>query len=156
MRQKIFSNVEALNRELEKQDGKKIVFTNGVFDLIHAGHIQLLEFARNSGDLLVLGINDDASVRRFKGPERPINKLADRMEVLAAVMYVDYLVPFAEDTPLELINGMHRVDVLVKGGDYKPHEVVGRREVEEAGGKLLLFDFRTHISTSALVDKMRK
>lgn len=156
MSKKIFTSVDELNKELEKQDGKKVVFTNGVFDLLHAGHIQLLEFARSNGDLLVLGINDDASVRRLKGPERPINTLADRMEVLAAVMYVDYLVPFSEDTPLELINRLHRVDVLVKGGDYKPHEVVGRREVETAGGKLLLFDFRTNTSTSALVEKMRK
>ncbi len=153
---KIFHNVTGLNRELQKLAGKKIVFTNGVFDLIHAGHIQLLEFAKNSGDYLILGINDDDSVKRLKGRDRPIYPLAERMEILAAVMYVDFIIPFSEDTPLELIKSLHRVDVLVKGGDYKPHEVVGREEVEASGGRLLLFDFRTHSSTSNLVEKVKK
>jgi D-beta-D-heptose 7-phosphate kinase/D-beta-D-heptose 1-phosphate adenosyltransferase len=152
---KIFNNVNDLNRELQKLTGKKIVFTNGVFDLIHAGHIELLEFAKNSGDYLILGINDDDSVKRLKGQDRPIYPLAERMEIMAAVMYVDFIIPFSEDTPLELIKGLHRVDVLVKGGDYKPHEVVGREEVESAGGKMLLFDFRTHSSTSDLVEKVK-
>lgn len=135
--------------------GKKLVFTNGVFDLIHAGHIDLLEFARGCGDYLILGINDDASVKRLKGPDRPIHPLEERMEILAALMYVDFVIPFSEDTPLELITSLHRVDVLVKGGDYKPHEVVGRREVEAAGGELRLFDFRTNTSTSTLVQKVK-
>jgi D-beta-D-heptose 7-phosphate kinase/D-beta-D-heptose 1-phosphate adenosyltransferase len=78
------------------------------------------------------------------------------MEVLEAVMYVDFIIPFSQDTPLELIKSLHRVDVLVKGGDYKPHEVVGRKEVEEAGGKLLLFDFRTHGSTTTIIDKLKR
>ncbi|MCP5105158.1 MAG: adenylyltransferase/cytidyltransferase family protein [bacterium] len=150
---KIFYDVNDLNKELEKLTGKKIVFTNGVFDLIHAGHIELLEFSKNSGDYLILGINDDASVKRFKGEKRPVYPLAERMEILEAIMYVDFIIPFSQDTPLELIRALHRVDVLVKGGDYKPHEVVGRQEVESAGGKLLLFDFRTHSSTSALLEK---
>ncbi len=152
---KIFYDVEALNRELGKLEGKKIVFTNGVFDLIHAGHIELLEFARGGGDYLIIGINDDDSVRRLKGEDRPIHPLVERMEVLEAVMYVDFIIPFPEDTPLELINSLYRVDVLVKGGDYRPHEVVGREEVESSGGKLLLFDFRTHVSTSDLVNKVK-
>lgn len=153
---KIHRDIRQLNSELEKLEGKTLVFTNGVFDLLHAGHIQLLEFAKGSGDYLILGINDDASVKRFKGPTRPIHPLEERMEILAALMYVDFIIPFAEDTPLELINALHRVDVLVKGGDYKPHEVVGREEVESAGGKLLLFDFRTHTSTTDLVKKAKK
>jgi D-beta-D-heptose 7-phosphate kinase/D-beta-D-heptose 1-phosphate adenosyltransferase len=154
---KIFYNTADLNKELQKLEGKKIVFTNGVFDLLHAGHIDLLEFAKNSGDYLIVGINDDDSARRLKkGEGRPIYPLAERMEVLEAVMYVDYITPFSQDTPLELIKSLLRVDVLVKGGDYKPHEVVGRKEVEEAGGKLLLFDFRTPYSTTAIVDRVQK
>ncbi len=152
---KIFRNVTDLNRELQKLAGKKIVFTNGVFDLIHAGHIELLEFAKNSGDYLIVGINDDDSVKRLKGEDRPIYPLAQRMEIMAAIMYVDFIIPFSEDTPLELIKSLHRVDVLVKGGDYKPHEVVGREEVEASGGRVLLFDFRTHSSTSHLVEKIK-
>lgn len=152
---KIFYGVAELNRELAARGGEKVVFTNGVFDLLHGGHIDLLEFARNSGDLLVLGINDDASVRRLKGPERPIHPLAERMEILAEIMFVDYIIPFSEDTPLELILSLLRVDVLVKGGDYRPNEVVGREHVEASGGKLLLFDFRTRTSTTLLVNKMR-
>jgi D-beta-D-heptose 7-phosphate kinase/D-beta-D-heptose 1-phosphate adenosyltransferase len=154
---KIFYNTTDLNKELQKLEGKKIVFTNGVFDLLHAGHIDLLEFAKNSGDYLIVGINDDASVRRLnKGEDRPIYPLAERMEVLEAIMYVDFIIPFSEDTPLELIKSLLRVDVLVKGGDYKPHEVVGRKEVEEAGGKLLLFEFRTDGSTTAIISKLKK
>ena len=153
---KIYCNIDALNAELRKLEGKKIVFTNGVFDLIHAGHIDLLEFARSSGDCLIVGINDDISVKRLKGEDRPLYPLAERMEVLEAIMYVDFIIPFSEDTPLELITALHRVDVLVKGGDYKPHEVVGRAEVEAAGGKLLLFDFKTPTSTSQLVEKVKK
>lgn len=153
---KIFYNAAELNKELQKLAGKKIVFTNGVFDLLHAGHIDLLEFAKNSSDYLIVGINDDDSVRRLKGDGRPIYPLAERMEVLEAVMYVDFIIPFSEDTPLELIKSLLRVDVLVKGGDYKPHEVVGRKEVEEAGGKLLLFDFRNHDSTTALINKLKR
>jgi len=152
---KVFYDVEALNGELRKLGGKTVVFTNGVFDLLHAGHIELLEFAKGSGDFLIIGINDDDSVRRLKGEGRPVHPLADRMEVLEAVMYVDFIIPFSEDTPLELINRLYRVDILVKGGDYKPHEVVGREEVESSGGKLLLFDFRTQVSTSDLVNKVK-
>jgi len=154
---KIFDSVQLLNRHLPQAgDLRRVVFTNGVFDLLHGGHIELLEFARNSGDLLIVGINDDASVKRLKGEQRPIYPLSERMEVLEAVMYVDFIIPFKEDTPLQLINALQRVDVLVKGGDYKPHEVVGAKEVEEAGGKLLIFDFNSHSSTSGLLGKIKK
>jgi D-beta-D-heptose 7-phosphate kinase/D-beta-D-heptose 1-phosphate adenosyltransferase len=153
---KIFYDVNELNKKLKKLIGKKIVFTNGVFDLIHAGHIELLEFAKNKGDYLILGINNDASVKRLKGKTRPIYPLEERMEIMEAIMYVDFIIPFAEDTPLQLIKSLHRVDVLVKGGDYKPHEVVGREEVEASGGRLLIFNFRTSSSTSALVEKVKQ
>jgi len=153
---KIFYNVEELNKELRKLAGKTIVFTNGVFDLLHAGHIDLLEFAKSKGDYLIVGVNDDNSVKRLdKGKERPIYPLEQRVKILAALMYVDFVIPFSEDTPLELIKSLHRVDVLVKGGDYRPHEVVGREEVEKAGGKVLLFDFKTDISTTDIIKRFR-
>jgi rfaE bifunctional protein nucleotidyltransferase chain/domain len=153
---KIFTNVDELNRGLAKLEGKTIVFTNGVFDILHAGHVDLLEFAKSSGDYLIVGINDDDSVRRLKGEDRPVYPLEERIKILAAVMYVDFIIPFSQDTPLELIKGLLRVDVLVKGGDYKPHEVVGRKEVEEGGGKVLLFDFKTDLSTTAILEKIKQ
>jgi rfaE bifunctional protein nucleotidyltransferase chain/domain len=152
---KIFYDVEELNKELQKLEGKAIVFTNGVFDLVHAGHIDLLEFAKSKGDYLILGINDDDSVKRLKGEARPIYPLEQRMKILAAIMYIDFVIPFSQDTPLELIKSLHRVDVMVKGGDYQPHEVVGREEVENSGGKVLLFDFKTDISTSTVIKKIQ-
>lgn len=150
----IFYRAAELNRELRKLAGKKIVFTNGVFDLFHAGHIDLLEFAKGSGDYLIVGINDDRSVKRLKGETRPIYPLAQRLRLLAALRVVDFVIPFSEDTPLELIKSLHRVDVLVKGGDYRLHEVVGREEVEKTGGKVLLFHFKTDVSTSAVIKKI--
>jgi D-beta-D-heptose 7-phosphate kinase/D-beta-D-heptose 1-phosphate adenosyltransferase len=153
---KIFKSVAPLNNELKKTEHKTIVFTNGVFDVLHAGHIDLLEFAKNSGDYLVVGINDDNSVKRIKGDSRPIYPLEERMEILAAVMFVDFIIPFSEDTPLRLIQDLFRVDVLVKGGDYQSHQVVGRDVVEQSGGKLLLFDFKNHSSTSAILKKIKK
>ncbi|MGD2091115.1 MAG: D-glycero-beta-D-manno-heptose 1-phosphate adenylyltransferase [Candidatus Aminicenantes bacterium] len=152
---KIYYDVEELNRKLRKLEGKTIVFTNGVFDLLHAGHIDLLEFAKSKGDYLILGINNDDSVKRLKGEARPIYPMEQRMKILAAIMYVDFVIPFSEDTPLELIKSLHRVDVLVKGGDYRPHEVVGREVVEKAGGQVLLFDFKTGISTSTVIKKIQ-
>ncbi|MCK5055735.1 MAG: adenylyltransferase/cytidyltransferase family protein [Candidatus Aminicenantes bacterium] len=153
---KICLDINDLNRRLDRLTGKKIVFTNGVFDILHPGHIELLEFAGKSGDCLIVGINDDDSVKRLnKGEGRPIFPLGERMKVLAAIEFVDYIIPFSQDTPLALINGLSRVDVLVKGGDYKPDEVVGRESVEQAGGKLLLFEFKSGYSTSSLVEKVK-
>ncbi len=151
---KIHDGAALLNLELAKCPGAKVVFTNGVFDLLHPGHVQLLQFARAQGDLLVVGINDDASVRRLKGDKRPIFPLAERMEVLAAIECVDHVVPFPEDTPLQLIKALSRVDVLVKGGDYAPQDVVGRAEVEGKGGRLCLFKLAGDYSSSALIEKI--
>jgi len=151
---KIFDDIARLNEKLQKLKNKKIVFTNGVFDLIHAGHIDLLEFAKNNGDYLVVGINDDQSVRKFKGGDRPIFPLEERMEILEAIQYVDFIIPFSEDTPISLIKNLWRVDVLVKGGDYSPSEVVGKNEVEKTGGKLLIFHFQTNNSSSSILSKI--
>jgi rfaE bifunctional protein nucleotidyltransferase chain/domain len=114
----------------EKRRGKKIVFTNGVYDLIHAGHVTLLEKAKRLGDILVLGINTDASVKRLKGPTRPIANQSDRAQVLAALQAVDYITFFGEDTPYELIQKL-KPDILVKGGDYSTGQIVGRNLVKK-------------------------
>jgi len=151
---KICDSPARLNQELARHAGRSVVFTNGVFDLLHPGHIELLCFAKQQGDILVVGVNDDDSVRRLKGGKRPIFPLAERMEVLAAIAAVDYVVPFAEDTPLALIKGMARIDVLVKGGDYRPHEIVGRDEVLALGGKVLSLPFNSGYSSSGLIQKI--
>jgi len=153
---KLFNSIERLNKELIKNKNKTVVFTNGVFDIIHPGHIELLEFAKNSGDILIVGLNTDNSIKRLKGNSRPIFPLAERMEILSAIEFVDYLIPFSEDTPLKLIKSLYKVDILVKGGDYSPEQVVGREEVEETGGKLLLFQFKSNYSTSSIIDKINK
>jgi D-beta-D-heptose 7-phosphate kinase/D-beta-D-heptose 1-phosphate adenosyltransferase len=130
--------------------GQTIVFTNGCFDLLHPGHVRLLRQAASLGDFLVVGLNSDASVRRLKGTGRPINPASARAEVLSALEAVDAVTIFDEDTPLDLIS-MICPDVLVKGGDYRPEEVVGRAEVESAGGKLVLVPLVEGHSTTGLV-----
>ena len=113
-----------------RRRGKRIVFTNGVYDLIHAGHVTLLEKSKKLGDVLVLGINSDASVHRLKGPKRPIATQADRILVLSALAPVDYIALFNEDTPYDLIQAL-KPDILVKGGDYKADQIVGRELVKK-------------------------
>lgn len=149
---KIFSR-RALGLWLAKQRkaGKKIVFTNGCFDILHAGHVSVLEFSRAKGDVLVVGLNSDASVKRLKGPTRPINKEADRALVLAALEAVDAVCVFTEDTPYNLIKEV-RPDVLVKGGDYKPSEIVGR----EFAKKVVRFALLKGRSTTNIIKKVQK
>ena len=134
-----------------RSEGKRVVFTNGCFDLLHLGHVTYLEEARGLGDLLVVGVNTDESVRRIKGPGRPIVPLEQRMAVLAALEAVDYVVPFGEDTPYELIKAL-RPHVLVKGGDWRPEEVVGRDLVEE----VRIVPYREGFSTTGLIEKVKK
>ncbi|MBN2645367.1 MAG: bifunctional D-glycero-beta-D-manno-heptose-7-phosphate kinase/D-glycero-beta-D-manno-heptose 1-phosphate adenylyltransferase HldE [Desulfuromonadaceae bacterium] len=136
-----------------QQLGKKIVFTNGCFDLLHAGHVSYLQKARDLGDVLVLGLNSDDSVRRLKGETRPLVSQQDRATVLAALGCVDYVVIFDEDTPLQLIETL-RPDILVKGADYRPETVVGREQVESWGGRVELIEFVEGRSTTGLIQKM--
>jgi rfaE bifunctional protein nucleotidyltransferase chain/domain len=131
-----------------------VVFTNGVFDLIHPGHVDVLIAARAAGDALIVGVNSDASVRRLKGAERPVRGQAERALVLAALESVDAVAIFDEDTPLELINAT-RPDVIVKGGDYTPDTVVGRREVESWGGRVVIVPLTPGQSTTAIIEKLR-
>jgi len=131
-----------------------VVFTNGVFDLLHPGHVDVLSAARAEGDVLVVGVNSDASTTRLKGPERPVRPEADRAFVLAALEPVDAVVLFEEDTPLELIREL-RPDVLVKGGDYTPDMVAGAAEVQGWGGRVVIVPLTEGHSTSAIIDRLR-
>jgi D-beta-D-heptose 7-phosphate kinase/D-beta-D-heptose 1-phosphate adenosyltransferase len=137
-----------------RMTGKRIVFTNGCFDLLHAGHVSLLSQAAKLGDVLVLAINSDASVRRLKGSERPLVPQADRAAVLAALSFVDAVTIFDEDTPLEALQAV-RPHVLVKGGDYQLAQVVGRQFMEETGGSVQLVPLMPERSTTALVERIR-
>jgi rfaE bifunctional protein nucleotidyltransferase chain/domain len=130
------------------------VFTNGVFDLIHPGHVDLLTAARSRGDALIVGMNTDASVRRLKGPGRPVRNEAERAYVLAAMESVDIVVLFDEDTPMELVRQV-RPDVIVKGGDYTRESIVGAREVEEWGGETVIVPLTPGQSTTSIIDKLR-
>ncbi len=133
---------------------ERIVMTNGCFDLLHAGHVAYLEEAKSHGDRLVVAINDDDSVRRLKGEARPINPLKDRMQVLAGLAAVDWVVPFADDTPAALIADV-LPDVLVKGGDYRPEEIVGGKEVLNNGGEVHVLAYRDGRSTTQIINKLR-
>jgi D-beta-D-heptose 7-phosphate kinase/D-beta-D-heptose 1-phosphate adenosyltransferase len=138
----------------EQEQGKKIVFTNGCFDILHRGHVAYLNQARDLGDLLIVGINSDESVKRLKGPERPVNMLEDRAYVLSALKSVDYVIPFEEDTPLDLIN-LIMPDILVKGGDYTIDRIVGAQEVLAHGGRVEIIPFVPGKSTSAIIDTIK-
>lgn len=135
--------------EQARKENKKIVFTNGCFDILHAGHVSILEFAKNLGDILILGLNSDSSVRRLKGETRPINKEQDRALVVASLGAVDIVVLFEEDTPLELIK-IVRPNILVKGSDYTNKEVVGA----EYAGKVELYPLLEGRSTTNVVNKI--
>jgi D-beta-D-heptose 7-phosphate kinase/D-beta-D-heptose 1-phosphate adenosyltransferase len=143
---------DALRAEVRRrrEAGQSVVFTNGCFDLLHPGHVRLLKQAAAEGDYLVVGLNSDASVRRLKGPTRPINTESARAEVVSALECVDAVTVFDEDTPLSLIEAISP-DVLVKGGDYRPEEVVGREHVEATGGRLVIIPLVAGHSTSNLV-----
>jgi rfaE bifunctional protein nucleotidyltransferase chain/domain len=134
---------------------KKVVFTNGCFDLLHPGHVAYLEQARKQGDLLVVALNSDASVSRLKGPSRPVNTLADRLSVLAGLECVDYVTWFEQDTPLDLIKKLgSKIGVLVKGGDWKVDQIVGGREVLSWGGKVKSLRFVEGKSTTGILKKI--
>jgi len=138
-----------------KAGHQKVVFTNGCFDLLHLGHVDYLEKARSLGDKLVLGLNSDDSVSRFKGPERPIQDQNSRARVLAAMQFVDLVVFFNEDTPLNLISEL-QPDVLVKGSDYLAENIVGADVVKKNGGVVKTIDFVPGYSTSKIVEKIKR
>jgi D-beta-D-heptose 7-phosphate kinase/D-beta-D-heptose 1-phosphate adenosyltransferase len=139
----------------QRARGLRIVFTNGVFDLLHPGHVRYLQEARALGDLLVIGLNADASVRRNKGPARPITPQEERAEVLAALECVDAVVIFGEDTPDDIIK-LVQPDILVKGADWPADQIVGRDTVEARGGRVVLVPVEEGYSTTAIVERIRK
>ena len=149
---KIFTR-EAATAWRAHQTGR-VVFTNGVFDLLHPGHVDVLVGARRCGDSLVVGLNTDASVRRLKGPTRPVRSEAERAYVLAAFEAVDAVVLFDEDTPLALVEALEP-DVIVKGGDYNPDTIVGAREVRARGGEVVVIPLTPGQSTTRIVEQLR-
>ncbi|MBU0517846.1 D-glycero-beta-D-manno-heptose 1-phosphate adenylyltransferase [bacterium] len=138
-----------------RKAGKTVVFTNGVFDLLHRGHFEYLAGARKHGDLLVIGVNSDASVRRLKGAKRPLVNQENRVYGLSCLRFVDVVTLFDQDTPIDLIKGLNP-DVLVKGADYEEHEIVGAPEVKATGGKVVRIPLSTGHSSSNLIDDIIK
>ena len=137
-----------------RQAHRRVVFTNGVFDLLHPGHVRYLRDARREGDALVVAINSDRSVRAIKGPDRPMNPAHERAEILAALECVDAVVVFDEDNPQEIISRL-RPDVLVKGADWKADAIIGRETVEARGGRVVRIPLAEGYSTSAIIDRIR-
>jgi len=141
-----------IRNELKRQR-KKVVFTNGCFDLLHSGHVYLFREAKKLGDVLIVAVNDDASVKRIKGPTRPIFLLEERLEILEAIEAIDYLTSFSEETPQKIIS-LLLPDVLVKGGDWTPEQVVGKKEVDRAGGKVIIIPYLEGRSTSEIIERL--
>src|SRR5215216_75094 len=142
-------------RQRMRASGKRLVFTNGVFDLLHVGHVRYLAQARELGDALLVAINSDRTVRELKGPDRPVFNEAERAEILAALRYVDYVTIFEDISPRSLIARL-LPDVLAKGGDYDLDQIHGREEVEAAGGKVISLPFVNGASTTTLIKRMKK
>jgi len=156
MKEKVLSTEQMLaERERLRAAGKRLVFTNGVFDLLHVGHVRYLAQARALGDALVVAINSDRSVRELKGPERPVFDEGERAEILAALRDVNYVVVFDDISPRGTIKKL-LPDVLVKGGDYQLDEIHGREEVEAAGGKVISLPFVPGASTTSVLQKMKR
>jgi rfaE bifunctional protein nucleotidyltransferase chain/domain len=145
----------SLEKFLNDNKGKRIVFTNGCFDILHRGHVTYLAEARKLGDLLVVGINSDASVKKLKGPERPINKETDRQYVLSQLKSVDFVEIFTEETPLNLVLKVNP-KVIVKGGDWKVDQIVGAREVLANGGDVFSLNFVDGYSTTNIIHKIQE
>ena len=138
-----------------KSEGKKVVFTNGVFDILHEGHIKVLSQAAAFADILIVGINSDASVKRLKGNSRPVNDQQSRALLLASLIMVDAVSIFDEDTPLELIKNI-MPDVLIKGGDYNSSTIVGAKEVIANGGKIQIIPLEEGFSTTGIIERMKQ
>lgn len=149
----LHSNINGLV-DILRENNQKIVFTNGCFDLLHPGHVDYLAKAKAFGDVLMVGLNSDASVQTLKGEQRPINKVMDRLKMLAALEAVDFVIIFEEDTPLKLIQKI-KPDYLVKGGDYSMDNIVGSDFINENGGKVEIIPFLNGYSSSELIEKIK-
>ena len=158
--EKIESKVQSLSdlkatRYIWRKKAERVVFTNGCFDILHYGHLHYLAQARDLGDRLIIGLNADASVKRLKGEHRPIQDIHTRQMMLASLAFVDAVILFEEDTPLQLITAL-RPDILVKGGDYKPADIVGAKEVQAEGGEVRVLSFIPGYSTSSIEQKIKQ
>lgn len=149
--------LEIIKNEIQplQQQGKKIVFTNGCFDILHAGHVDIFQQARNLGDALVVAVNSDISIKKIKGEKRPVVPQAQRMQVLAALEAIDYVVIFDEENPLKIIKEL-QPDILVKGGDWTVEAIVGREIVEKKGGKVISIPLMEGISTTNIIEEVKK
>jgi len=152
---KVLTLKELLSELNRTRKGKKIVFTNGCFDILHAGHVHYLNECKKYGDILIVGINSDNSVKRLKGERRPLLPLKMRAYILSNLCAVDYVVPFEEDTPYNLIKAI-KPDVLIKGGDWSLDQIVGKDIVESYGGTVLTIPFRYNISTTKIIEEIKK
>jgi len=155
MRSQKVKTIKALAAVLaaKKRAGRKVVFTNGCFDILHAGHVMYLNKARRLGGLLVVAVNSDASVKKIKGPTRPINNQKDRTDVLAALECVDYIAIFGEKTPEKIIKAL-KPNIIVKGADWKKSEIVGKKIVESYGGKVVTIPLLKGCSTTRIIKKL--
>ncbi len=153
---KIITNREELKLKIKKlkEKGKKIVFTNGCFDILHTGHIHYLARAKQLGDILIVAVNSDESVQRLKGKQRPVNKLEDRMFILASLFFIDFVTYFNENTPVEIIK-IIQPDIHVKGGDYKIDNLPEKSIVETYGGKIIILPFVEGYSTTNILEKLK-
>ena len=149
--------LEIIKNEIQplQQQGKKIVFTNGCFDILHAGHVDIFQQARNLGDVLVVAVNSDISIKKIKGEKRPVVPQEQRMQVLAALEAIDYVVIFEEEDPFQVIKEL-QPDILVKGGDWPIETIVGREIVEKKGGKILSIPLMEGISTTNIIEEVKK
>ena len=154
---KLLLSTDKLNVVLDewRKDNKKTVFTNGCFDILHSGHVEYLVRASEMGDKLIIGLNTDNSVKRLKGQNRPVNDELSRAKVLASLFFIDAVCLFDEDTPLELIKAV-KPDILVKGGDYKPENIVGFKEVTSYGGVVMSLDFIEGFSSTDIINKLKQ
>tara|TARA_A100001015_G_scaffold294171_1_gene371623 strand:+ start:1145 stop:1609 length:465 start_codon:yes stop_codon:yes gene_type:complete len=139
----------------QKKLGKKIVMTNGCFDFIHAGHVHYLEKSKELGQILVVAINSDKSVRRLKGNSRPINPLKARKKVLNSLSSVDYVLSFNQDTPIKLFEVI-RPDILVKGGDYRGHKIIGEEIIKSYNGEVVILDYLKEFSSTSIINKIKR
>jgi len=154
LRSKIFENRNSLRAHLDQIPGKKTVFTNGCFDILHRGHVEYLNQARDLGDLLIVALNSDASTTRLKGPGRPVNSEKDRALVLASLSCVDYVTFFDEATPVETLEIL-RPDIHTKGGDYRISDLPEKNTIESYGGKIVILPFVAGKSTTGIIEKMK-
>ena len=145
-------NIVNIRSEMKKRN-KKVVFTNGCFDILHSGHVYLFREAKKLGDVLIVAVNDDISINNIKGPSRPIFPLKERLEVLEAIKFIDFLISFSEETPQKVIASI-LPDILVKGGDWKLDEIVGRKEVEEIGGRVVIIPYQEGSSGTGVIEKI--